>query len=342
MATGKGSGIINFLKTLLIGGGLGAIGVIALLFFGPQGLRNLFASKLVPEPIAVAPVTSSAPTPATTTNTPASSTAPTAIGFDDIQGVFGEKEITQLAQLEVFESTSGKFNPQQTITRAEFVRLLVRANNAIWFDQSDKMIRPAEGGAATFPDVPTNHPDFRYIQGVINAGFAVGFDEKAFKPDEPLTREQMIAIKIGVDKGGLEDIILKPAEKIMNTASIDEKALKSNTLSSHVPNWIDRNQISKQFIPAFNSHYYLFSILGTTWFADARDPFQNVNRAFGAIKALRPKSPVTRAEAAAAVSLVGNHQTEKDKIVLRTAEDALKIKAGEQVKERGRRTWERY
>jgi hypothetical protein len=340
MATDKGSGIVKTLKTLLLGGTLGGGGLLALLFFGPPGLRNLLGSKPVPAPIAQAPAT---PTPATTPTTTPSATAPAApatIGFDDIQGVFGEKEITQLSQLGVFEPASGKFNPQQTITRAEFVRLLVRANNAIWFDQSDKMVRPAEGGAATFPDVPTSHPDFRYIQGMINAGFAVGFDEKAFKPDEPLTREQMVAIKIGVDKGGLEDIILKPAEKIMNTASMDEKALKSNTLASHVPDWTDRNQISKQFIPAFNSQAYLFhgGGAGMQWFAHAKDPFQNVNRAFGAIKALRPQAPVTRAEAAAAVSLVGNHQTDKEKILLRTAEDALKIKAGEKVKERGWRS----
>jgi S-layer homology domain len=340
MATGKGSGIINFLKTLLIGGGLGAIGVIALLFFGPPGLRNLFASKPVPAPTAQTPVAPSAPTPAATASAPASPTAPTAIGFDDIQGVFGEKEITQLAQLGVFESASGKFNPQQTITRAEFVRLLVRANNAIWFDQSDKMVRPAEGGTATFPDVPTSHPDFRYIQGMINAGFAVGFDEKAFKPNEPLTREQMIAIKIGVDKGGLEEVVLNPAGKRFSTLTIDGNALKSNTLAAKVPDWTDRNQISKQFIPAFNSQAYVYYGGGSDpWMAEAKDPFQNVNRAFGAIKALRPQLPVTRAEAAAAVSLVGNHQTDRFNMVVRTAEDALKIKAGEQVKERGWRSF---
>jgi S-layer homology domain len=342
MATGKGSGIINFLKTLLIGGGLGAIGVIALLFFGPPGLRNLFASKPVPAPTAqtpVAPSAPTAPTPAATASAPASPTAPTAIGFDDIQGVFGEKEITQLAQLGVFESASGKFNPQQTITRAEFVRLLVRANNAIWFDQSDKMIRPAAGGTATFPDVPTSHPNFQYIQGVINAGFAVGFDEKAFKPDEPLTREQMVAIKIGVDKGGLEEPILKPDGKRFSDA-IDEKALKSNTLASHVPDWTDRAQISKQFVPAFNSQAYLIYGGGSDrWMAEHKDPFQNVNRAFGAVKALRPQAPVTRAEAAAAVALVGNHQTDRFKIVLRNAEDALKIKAGEKPKERNHRSF---
>jgi hypothetical protein len=342
MATGKGSGIINFLKTLLIGGGLGAIGVIALLFFGPQGLRNLFGTKPVPAPIAAAPTAPTAPTApsAPSTDTPANAPAPTAVGFDDIKGVFGEKEITELAQLGVFESASGKFNPQQTITRAEFVRLLVRANNAIWFDQSDKMVRPAEGGAATFPDVPTSHPDFRYIQGMINAGFAVGFDEKAFKPDEPLTREQMIAIKIGVDKGGLEDIILNPKGK--RILSADRTALESNTLASHVPNWTDRNQISKQFIPAFNSQAYQFSHSGGSndpWVAETKDPFQNVNRAFGAVKALRPQTPVTRAEAAAAVSLVGNHETDRFKMLLRTAEDALKIKAGEKPKERNYRSF---
>jgi outer membrane murein-binding lipoprotein Lpp len=261
------------------------------------------------------------PTPIVTDSPPPVATESVKqVAFEDIKGVFGEKEITQLAQLGVFETTAGKFNPQQPITRSEFVRWLVRANNAIWSDKPDKTIREAEGGQATFTDVPSTHPDFRYIQGVANAGIAVGYDETTFKPDQPLTREQMIAIKIGVDKGGIEDRILNPEKK----ETMD--SVKPDELAPGVPDWTDRKQISPKFIPAFNSQYYTFEEVAGSGLSRREDKFKNVDRTFGTIKAFRPQNPVTRAEAAACISLIGNHTTEQSKIDARTAEQALKIR----------------
>jgi outer membrane murein-binding lipoprotein Lpp len=264
------------------------------------------------------------PTPvATESPTPVTTASPAQVAFDDIKGSAAEKEIAQLAQLEVFDTTTGnKFNPSQPITRAEFVRWLVRANNAIWFDQIDKTIRLAEGGEATFADVPPTHPDFRYIQGMANAGIAVGYDEKNFKPDQPLTREQMIAIKIGLDKGGIENAILDPSKAEDSTG----EQISANKLAAAVPDWSDRNQISQKFIAAFNSEYYTFWGNNDQWPAK-EDKFKNVDRAFGAIKALKPQAPVSHSEAALAISLVGNHTTERDKIDSRTAEQALQLKA---------------
>ncbi len=249
------------------------------------------------------------------TPNPADETAQ--VAFDDIKGVFGEKEITQLAQLGVFDTTTGKFNPSQPITRTEFLRWLVRANNAIWFDQPNRMIREAEGGQATFADLPSTHPDFRYTQGIANAGIAVGYDQTTFKPDQPLTREQMISIKIGLDKGGIEDHILSNKRE-------GNEEITADRLASGVPNWSDRTQISKRFIPAFNSEYYIFP---ADWpLPRSEDRFKNVDRTFGAIKSLKPQAPVTRAEAALCISLIGNHASNTDELDFRTAEQALQAR----------------
>jgi S-layer homology domain len=253
---------------------------------------------------------------------PQDASASTAVTFEDIGGTFGEKEITQLAQLGVFGEATGKFNPQKAITRAEFVRWLVRANNAIWFDRSEKTIREAEGGEATFADVPTTHPDFRYIQGVANAGIAIGFEGKNFKPDEPLTREQMIAIKIGLDKGGIENEILDP-KKVESSAGDNVTATE---LAEGVPDWSDRTQIAARFIPAFNSQYYVFWG-NTREYSVREDKFKNVDRTFGSIKAFKPQLSVTRAEAATCLSLIGNHTTDRNEMSARTAEKAIEEKA---------------
>jgi hypothetical protein len=230
------------------------------------------------QPSPAASPTPSASLPAVSTP----SVAPTAsTTFNDIQGITGETEIQRLAQLGVFEGVSGQFNPQQPITRAEFIRWLVRSNNAIYQNVPEQQIRLAESGQATFPDVPTTHPDFRYIQGMLNAGFAVGYEEKTFRPDQPLTREEMIAIKSGFDSGGV--------------LQGEEQGQSLNTV--YVPSWSDRDQISRRFYRAFNTEYITQITKGNT--------LKNVDRTFGAIKAFRPKTPVTRAEAALCMSVIG-------------------------------------
>ncbi|BAU11382.1 S-layer protein [Leptolyngbya sp. NIES-3755] len=238
--------------------------------------------KSSPSPAAAPTPTASIPAVSTPAVSVPSVTPTASTTFSDVQGIAGETEIQQLAQLGVFEGVSDQFNPQQPITRAEFIRWLVRSNNAIYKNTPEQQVRLAESGQATFPDVPATHPDFRYIQGMLNSGFAVGYEEKTFRPDQPLTREEMIAIKSGFDSGGvLQD---------------EEQGKSLNTV--YVPNWSDRNQISRRFYRAFNTEYITQITKG--------NELKNVDRTFGAIKAFRPKAPVTRAEAALCMSVIGD------------------------------------
>lgn len=224
--------------------------------------------------------------PADPTNpspTPIATSLPKSVAFEDIKSVFGEKEITQLGQLGVFDTTSGKFNPQAPITRAEFVRWLVRANNAIFARSPDKILRLPETGKATFSDIPPTHPDFRYIQGMTNAGFVIGYDEKNFKPNQILTREEMLAIK----------------------AALDHRVAIESYTGGPPGVWTDSNKISKKYWPALNVENVLQNNA-------------NVGRTFGTIKTLKPQAPVTRAEAAVCVSAISDNVSG-----FMTAEEAL-------------------
>lgn len=205
------------------------------------------------------------------------------VTFEDIKGGFGEKEITQLAQLGVFDTTSGKFNPQGPITRAEFVRWLVRANNAIYAGSPDKTIRLSDNGKATFSDVPDTRPDSRYIQAMTNAGFAIGYDDKTFKPDQILTREQMLGIKVALDHRVAMDV----------------------DTDSPPGEWTDSNKIAKKYWPAF----YIETVYQNN---------ANIGRIFGTIKTLKPQAPVTRAEAAVAIWAISDRTNG-----FTTAEEAL-------------------
>src|SRR5579864_2326301 len=148
------------------------------------------AATQAPAPSSPPPATPAAPAPAA------------AAAFTDIGGIFAEQTIKDMASLGVFDSTGGEFKPNAPITRAEFVRWLVKANNAYYKDTPDQQIRAAESGTPTFVDMPATNPDFKYIQGMANAGYVIGTDATHFPPDRPITREEMIAIKASRDEHG--------------------------------------------------------------------------------------------------------------------------------------------
>jgi S-layer homology domain len=217
---------------------------------------------------------------------PAPAVQATTVAYTDLSGTFGQKQITDLAALGVFGPPTGTFNPNGSITRADFVKWLVQANNAIFANDPDKVIRKSQVTKSAYPDVAPSHPDFAYIQGMYDAGFAIGFPDKTFKPDAPLTREQMIAIKEAVDRGGVDKYYV-------------------SFWDSTTPDWKDKAQINKQFRGAIGED----SGLDRQAVAQAQQQLVigNVPRTFGAIAMLRPQQPVTRGEAALILWKIGAH-----------------------------------
>lgn len=188
------------------------------------------------------------------TNTAASNVSK--VSFTDIADVFGEKEIKRLTELKVIED-GAKFDPTKPISRAQFVDWLVKANNVI--KPKKYMIRKAEKSAKpAFTDVPATSPAFAAIQGMSDSDWSIGFTDKTFRPDQNLTREQMIAIKAPLD-------------------------YQQKDLSNYLDKWRDNAKISKDFKATMN----LEAFAGHNW-----------ERVFGATKSCDPQKTVTRAEAA--------------------------------------------
>ena len=219
------------------------------------------------------------------TSTAQFSTAPR--GYTDIADTPAEKYVTGLGALGVFGTPSGSFNPGGTITRADFVKWLVLANNAIFANMPGKQIHLSQSTTSAYPDVATSHPDFPYIQAMYDAGFAVGFPDKTFKPDALLTREQMIAIKESVDRGGVQQYY------IVNW-------------NSTMPDWKDKDQIDKTFRGAIAEDSRLDTSAVSNWNQPGM-VIGNVPRTFGAIAMFRPQDTVTRGQAAAVLWRVGPH-----------------------------------
>ncbi len=197
--------------------------------------------------------------------------------------------IQDLANLGVLvtETSSGNsktaagqpFEPNKPITRREFARWLVAANNRLNATRPARQLRLAvETAQPSFRDVPRNDADFAAIQGLAEAGIlpsALSGDLAAvlFRPDTPLTREVLLAWKVPLDlRQKLPLATLDAVQQtwgFQDTARIDPLALRA--------------------------------VL-----ADYQNGDQaNIRRAFGFTTLLQPKRSVTRAEAAATLWYFG-------------------------------------
>jgi hypothetical protein len=191
-------------------------------------------------------------------------------------------------------ATTNQFEPSKIITRREYARWLVAANNAMYANNPAKQIRLAsESVQSAFSDVPKTNPDFPEIQGLAEAGLIPSplsgdSTEVLFRPDAPLTREQLILWKLPLDTRqalpGANLEAVKQTWGFQDVGKIDPKALRA---------------VLADFQNAEQS---------------------NIRRVFGYTTLFQPKKPVTRAEAAAALWYFG---TQGDGV---SASDALKLK----------------
>ena len=172
-----------------------------------------------------------------------------------------------------------KFAPNKIITRGEYARWLITANNRYFQDSSDKKIYLATTtNEPAFQDVKPNNPDFEAIQSLAEAGLIPSrltedSNNVLFKPDAPLTREDLLAWKVPLDmrqslpKASIEAI--KESWGFQDAGNIDSTAIRA--LYADFQNG-DRS---------------------------------NVRRIFGYTTLFQPKKPVTRAEAAASLWYFG-------------------------------------
>jgi hypothetical protein len=268
-------------------------------------------SEVLPQPeespsIEPVPSETSAAQPSGTTGYNNSATARASTEFSDLNKTPPElrQYIQDLAALGVLSTqsnaaqsdsfTANQFEPNKTITRREYARWLIAANNAIYSTNPSKQIRLAsESSSPAFQDVPKTDPDFPAIQGLAEAGLIpspLSGDSTMvlFRPDAPLTREQLILWKVPLDTrqalpaANIETV--KQTWGFQDVGKIDSKALRA-VLADF--------QIGEQ---------------------------SNIRRVFGYTTLFQPQKPVTRAEAATALWYFG---TQGEGI---SAQEVLKVK----------------
>lgn len=106
----------------------------------------------------------------------------------DINGHWAQKNIEQLVGAGVIGGyPDGTFKPDNTITRAEFVAMLVKA-----FKLENQVGRNFADSAA--------HWAKDYIARAAAGGIVTGYDNDTFGPDDPVTREQMAVMIVKAAK----------------------------------------------------------------------------------------------------------------------------------------------
>ena len=178
------------------------------------------------------------------------------------------------------QDTLDKFSPNELVTRRDYARWLVSANNKIHDNSPGKKIHLAsKTNQIAFRDIDVKDPDFGEIQGLAEAGLIPSIltndsNNVLFRPDATLTREDLVTWKVPLDvraalaKASIETI--KETWGFQDAAKIDPLAIKS--LFSDYQNG-DR---------------------------------ANVRRIFGYTTLFQPKKGVTRAEAAASLWYFGH------------------------------------
>ncbi len=192
-------------------------------------------------------------------------------------------------------ATDPKFESNKTITRREFARWLVAANNQIYANRPGQQIRLAsDTSQPAFKDVPRSDPDFQSIQALAEAGLIpnpLTGDTTAllFRPDAPLTRETLLLWKLPLDT---------------------RQALPTASLDSVKQTWgfQDAAKIEPKALRAVLADYQ-------------NGEQSNIRRVFGYTTLFQPKKPVTRGEAAAALWYFGS---QGEGI---SAQEALKLKS---------------
>ncbi|MTI55396.1 S-layer homology domain-containing protein [Geosporobacter ferrireducens] len=102
--------------------------------------------------------------------------------FEDIHSHWAKSNIELLASKKVVKGMEeGKFIPNNNVTRAQFVTMLI---GSLGYKADDVAIKP-------FKDVQANSWYEKHVYAAMKLGIVTGYEDGTFKPDKEITREEM-------------------------------------------------------------------------------------------------------------------------------------------------------
>ncbi|MCL2171754.1 MAG: S-layer homology domain-containing protein, partial [Defluviitaleaceae bacterium] len=118
-----------------------------------------------------------------------------------LHGHWAQPDIRRLFSMQVLSGEPRHFRPEQGVTRAQFVTMLVRAARMPLVQPTQAQLRNARNGNVTglvFPDVPPDRPDFPYIMSAYEAGLIRGRGQGRFYTDFIMSREEAYVLTLRI------------------------------------------------------------------------------------------------------------------------------------------------
>ncbi|MGB9834107.1 MAG: S-layer homology domain-containing protein [bacterium] len=154
--------------------------------------------------------------------------------FSDIGSSWARDEILKLAQVGIISGfPDGTFRPGNPVSRAEFAKMVVSS-----------FASPSES-PPSFKDVSQDFWASRYISGAQVMGWITGFPDGTFRPQEPVTRAQALAVLARI-AGWKEEVWPYPIPPSSWATGTVAAALKNGVIRENEPYWDLNHQFADQ------------------------------------------------------------------------------------------------
>lgn len=119
-----------------------------------------------------------------------------AVTFNDIESSPYRADIENMATMGYVSGSSNRFRPDDNITRAEFVTMVVRV---LGYDIEEVSTSP-------FKDVKAGDWYAEYLTAAKENGVVVGYDDGTFKPNKAISRMEVLAVLSNISDGNIEEL----------------------------------------------------------------------------------------------------------------------------------------
>jgi len=167
------------------------------------------------------------------------------VSYQDTYSHWASEVINELSAKWIISASNGSFyRPNENISRAEFAELVARGLG----------LKGEQNAASRFRDVRSGSVTSAYIGAAAEAGIITGNTDGTFKPDRPITREQMAIMMVrALNYGGQPTALNASAASTLAKFKDNKKIQSKDSVAKAVQEGIIQGMTSKTFEPQGNA-----------------------------------------------------------------------------------------